>query len=659
MGVSNLIFAVILAVALGFFARSAKRLNRWLHIGHDEVRTDHPDQRTKNFLLIGLGQSKILRDPVGGMMHALVFWGFCVLGLGTLEIMIQGLYTPFTWDVILPRFLYLPYVVSQEIFAVFVLIPVVYLLYRRLVIKPKRFAEVSGADAVFILSMIATLMLTLLLLFVMELRTGAPTDGRIISGLLLPLFSGVSPVSAYNLDFFAHALPFMFFNELATMAATAKAGGPDQLARIAELVEQIQKQFDIASESLRKPATEPELVGTDQAERFIEQQMAQTAARRQAIVKKVRRIIAEELQLRTCGTAIADDVRPLLNSLWAPMMAMHLLHHGPDSAEWKRGIAVLERIVAGLDPARPDQRSATLVQALREELESDFKTVGLAETRIVEGLDGFETALLRIGAAAQGLDPALDTILDTPPSEAELPAVSTPETRENLAELLEQLVQPGAWFLIHDHDRNESRWMKAVAYYAGLDCAAFAEFNGTNTLLLKSKMLLDDLLDVGLIGPILSQVRAEWPALDNRLVRLEAVRRMIGAMVGDVIDETRRNVERHNIRTPDDVRNMDRALVAFSPQMAADLGNLRLFLTERMYRHWRVNRTRSQARRILADMFQLFMAQPDVLPPEWFARVTEGAEHARARGVCDYIAGMTDRFAIEEHRRLFQLSPWG
>ena len=208
----------------------------------------------------------------------------------------------------------------------------------------------------------------------------------------------------------------------------------------------------------------------------------------------MRRIIAEELQLRTCGTAIADDVRPLLNSLWAPMMAMHLLHHGPDSAEWKRGIAVLERIVAGLDPARPDQRSATLVQALREELESDFKTVGLAETRIVEGLDGFETALLRIGAAAQGLDPALDTILDTPPSEAELPAVSTPETRENLAELLEQLVQPGAWFLIHDHDRNESRWMKAVAYYAGLDCAAFAEFNGSNTLLLKSKMLLDDLL---------------------------------------------------------------------------------------------------------------------------------------------------------------------
>ncbi|WP_411281443.1 heterodisulfide reductase-related iron-sulfur binding cluster [Gemmatimonas sp.] len=214
MGVSNLVFAVILSIALGFFARSATRLNRWLKIGREEVRTDHPDQRTKNFLLIGLGQSKILRDPVGGMMHALVFWGFCVLGLGTVEIMIQGLYTPFTWDVILPRFLYLPYVVSQEIFAVFVLIPVAYLLYRRLVIKPKRFAEVSGADAVFILSMIATLMITLLLLFVMELRTGAPSDGRLISGLLLPLFSGVSPETAHvvaRVSWWMHAVLILYF----------------------------------------------------------------------------------------------------------------------------------------------------------------------------------------------------------------------------------------------------------------------------------------------------------------------------------------------------------------------------------------------------------------------------------------------------------------
>jgi len=103
---------------------------------------------------------------------------------------------------------------------------------------------------------------------------------------------------------------------------------------------------------------------------------------------------------------------------------------------------------------------------------------------------------------------------------------------------------------------------------------------------------------------------------------------------------------------------MSGALVAFSPDMVEDLAQLRAFLMERMYRHWRVNRTRSQARRILAEMFGLFMQEPDVLPTEWFAQVKDRGEGGRARVVCDYIAGMTDRYAIEEHRRLFHLDVW-
>jgi len=280
-------------------------------------------------------------------------------------------------------------------------------------------------------------------------------------------------------------------NELATMASTAKVGGPTHMGRIAELVQQIQKQFDVAAETLRKPPPEIELIGTDQAERFIEQQMAQTAARRASIVKKVRRIIAEELQLRTRGTTISDEVRPLLNSLWAPMMAMHLLHHGPDSVEWKRGIASLDRVLAMLDPAQEEQRGEAQVRGLRAELETEFKAVGLAEARVTAALNGFESTLKAIKVGALAPDPVLDT-LSSPP--INIHASTDPEARENVTELLEQLIQPGSWFLIFDPDRKESRWMKAVAYYAGLDCAAFAEFNGSNTLLLKSRMLLEDLL---------------------------------------------------------------------------------------------------------------------------------------------------------------------
>ncbi|MFN3522644.1 MAG: deoxyguanosinetriphosphate triphosphohydrolase [Phenylobacterium sp.] len=169
---------------------------------------------------------------------------------------------------------------------------------------------------------------------------------------------------------------------------------------------------------------------------------------------------------------------------------------------------------------------------------------------------------------------------------------------------------------------------------------------------------LKELLDVPLIGPILAGVYKEYPDLEPRIVRLEAVRRMIGAMVDDVLAETRRRADEAKVGSAEDVRNLGRPLVAFSRDMAEDLAQLRAFLMERMYRYWRVNRTRSQARRILAEMFQLFMAEPDVLPTEWFARSQKRDEAGRARVVCDYIAGMTDRFAIEEHRRLFHLDVW-
>ena len=170
---------------------------------------------------------------------------------------------------------------------------------------------------------------------------------------------------------------------------------------------------------------------------------------------------------------------------------------------------------------------------------------------------------------------------------------------------------------------------------------------------------LADLDDVPLIGPILAGVRADWPGLDDALTRMEAVRRMIGAMVDDVMAETERRAEAGKLRSATDVRSFGRALVAFSPDMFEDLSRLREFLFERMYRHWRVNRTRSQARRILADMFQLFLGEPDVLPAAWGPKAMAADEEGRARIICDYIAGMTDRFAIEEHRKLFQLDAWG
>jgi len=169
---------------------------------------------------------------------------------------------------------------------------------------------------------------------------------------------------------------------------------------------------------------------------------------------------------------------------------------------------------------------------------------------------------------------------------------------------------------------------------------------------------LDELAEVPLVGPVVVGVRNDYPALDDRLTRLETVRRLIGVMVADVMAETQARVSGSGVASADDVRGLGQALVAFSVAVGEGLARLRAFLHQRMYRHWRVNRTRSQARRILADMFDLFLAEPEVLPGDWFARLRECDEAAAPRVICDYIAGMTDRFAIEEHRRLFHLEAW-
>jgi dGTPase len=145
---------------------------------------------------------------------------------------------------------------------------------------------------------------------------------------------------------------------------------------------------------------------------------------------------------------------------------------------------------------------------------------------------------------------------------------------------------------------------------------------------------LEDLAEVPLIGPLLDETRRDHPGLDDRLLRLEAVRRMIGAMVDDVLAETRGRAAAEGVTSADDVRGLGRDLVAFSPDMGEDLARLRSFLHARMYRHWRVNRTRSQARRILAELFALFMSEPDVMPASG-TRGPSGATTRRGgRGWC-------------------------
>ncbi|HXQ45498.1 MAG TPA: deoxyguanosinetriphosphate triphosphohydrolase [Caulobacteraceae bacterium] len=228
--------------------------------------------------------------------------------------------------------------------------------------------------------------------------------------------------------------------------------------------------------------------------------------------------------------------------------------------------------------------------------------------------------------------------------------------------ILEQLARP-SWRPIArfnaDYDLRPGTYASAEAQVAAIADDIAYNNHDVDDGLQAGLFRLDELASVPLIGPILAALRAERPTLDEQLTRLEAVRRMIGAMVDDVLEQTARSVSDGGVETIEDVRALGRPLVGFSTEMAEDLGRLRLFLHQRMYRHFRVNRTRSQARRIIVELFELFTAEPDVLPTEWFERARTRDEAGRARVVCDYIAGMTDRYAIEEHRKLFNLDVWG
>ncbi|MFC7735642.1 deoxyguanosinetriphosphate triphosphohydrolase [Roseomonas sp. GCM10028921] len=132
----------------------------------------------------------------------------------------------------------------------------------------------------------------------------------------------------------------------------------------------------------------------------------------------------------------------------------------------------------------------------------------------------------------------------------------------------------------------------------------------------------------------------------------EIIRRVINLMITDVVDEARRRIAVLRPRSAGDIRSAPQPVVFFSDRMRALNGETREFLFERMYRHWRVNRTALKSKRALQVMFSLLHGQPDMLPPAWAKRAGEAGSPAAARTVCDWLAGMTDKFALEEHRRL-------
>lgn len=173
---------------------------------------------------------------------------------------------------------------------------------------------------------------------------------------------------------------------------------------------------------------------------------------------------------------------------------------------------------------------------------------------------------------------------------------------------------------------------------------------------LRSGLLTDaQLEDVDLYARHRSEVEAIFPGISGRRAVHETIRRMINVLIMDLIDTSRQRIAAAQVATVDNVRDAP-ALIAFSEQMSNEAVVLKRFLRENLYHHYQVNRMTSKARRIVQELFDAFLQEPRLLPPDYQVDVTGGKTDpaaAQARKVADYIAGMTDRYAMREHRRLF------
>ncbi|MFM8517240.1 MAG: deoxyguanosinetriphosphate triphosphohydrolase [Nevskiaceae bacterium] len=165
------------------------------------------------------------------------------------------------------------------------------------------------------------------------------------------------------------------------------------------------------------------------------------------------------------------------------------------------------------------------------------------------------------------------------------------------------------------------------------------------------------LCELALFGRAHAEVRRQYPQLVGRRVIHETIRRMINRVVADVITTTTASLAAAGPRAIDAVRELPRPLVAMSESVHAEHQELKRFLNEALYRHYRVLRMTNKARRVLKELFAVLLEDPDLLPGEHRVAAAQAEKHdgktARARVVADYVAGMTDRYAIVEHRRLF------
>ncbi|AQS86862.1 deoxyguanosinetriphosphate triphosphohydrolase [Neoasaia chiangmaiensis NBRC 101099] len=239
------------------------------------------------------------------------------------------------------------------------------------------------------------------------------------------------------------------------------------------------------------------------------------------------------------------------------------------------------------------------------------------------------------------------------------------ETLEGLAKHNGPVKEPSPYLAEYDekHHLALHSFASAEAQVAALSDDIAYHGHDLDDGLRAGLLHMEDIESLPLVGDALKRARAGAKATEKfdreRRIRHETVRQVINALASDLTDQTRRNLEALKPRSADDVRNAPYPVVSFSLAMRSANAAIREFLYAKMYRHWRVQRMTRKARLATVEIFDVLANEPALLPDGWRVRAMSCDEVTRRRIVADYIAGMTDRFAMEEHRRLTELSALG
>jgi dGTPase len=162
---------------------------------------------------------------------------------------------------------------------------------------------------------------------------------------------------------------------------------------------------------------------------------------------------------------------------------------------------------------------------------------------------------------------------------------------------------------------------------------------------------IEELRGVTLCGAIIKRVGKKYPDIEENKKKYQIISTLIGYLINDVVSSSEENIKQNKIKTLEDVKMVNKILISYSPQVCEETAVLKDFLQKNVYQHYKVERMRVKAERYVTLLFQTYKNNPSLLPQKYIKRMES---ESKERIICDYIAGMTDRYALDEYKKLFE-----